>query len=141
MFTQGLLLLGAALSAVSSSLQPRQNSSLTSCPGYTASNVQDNGSSVTADLTLAGTACNIYGDDIINLKLLVEYQTGMVCRIYLIQTVTDSQKNKGYMSKFMIEPSRSSSCKNQYGPDLKMMESIQRIPSLSSLGPITLFLL
>ena len=47
-----------------------------SCPGYTASNVQQDSSSLTADLTLAGDACSVYGDDIVDLKLLVEYQSG-----------------------------------------------------------------
>jgi alpha-glucosidase len=47
-----------------------------SCPGYTASNVVTTESSLTADLTLAGAACNAYSDDIKDLKLVVEYQTG-----------------------------------------------------------------
>ena len=48
-----------------------------SCPGYQASNVvEKNGYIVGADLNLAGPACNIYGTDLNNLKLLVEYQTG-----------------------------------------------------------------
>lgn len=45
------------------------------CPGYEASNVVKSDSSITADLKLAGTACNVYGDDLKNLKLVVEYQT------------------------------------------------------------------
>jgi alpha-glucosidase len=45
------------------------------CPGYTASNVLKTDSSLTADLTLAGAACNVYSDDIKDLKLVVEYQT------------------------------------------------------------------
>ena len=49
----------------------------TSCPGYAASNVQQSGTTLTADLTLAGTACNSYGTDLQDLKLLVEYQTGI----------------------------------------------------------------
>ena len=47
-----------------------------SCPGYAASNVKQSGTTLTADLTLAGTACNVYGTDLKDLKLLVEYQTG-----------------------------------------------------------------
>ncbi|KAJ5715258.1 alpha-glucosidase, partial [Penicillium malachiteum] len=48
----------------------------TSCPGYRASNVKkQQGAVVSADLTLAGTACNIYGTDIEDLKLEIEYQT------------------------------------------------------------------
>lgn len=48
---------------------------LTSCPGYTASNVQTTASSLSADLTLAGPACNVYGDDLENLTLIVTYET------------------------------------------------------------------
>ena len=47
------------------------------CPGYSASNVTQSGNSLTASLSLAGDACNVYGNDISDLSLLVEYQTGM----------------------------------------------------------------
>lgn len=50
---------------------------LDSCPGYKASNFVSTGSTLTADLTLAGPACNVYGTDLTDLKLVVEYQTGM----------------------------------------------------------------
>ncbi|PVH99466.1 glycoside hydrolase family 31 protein [Periconia macrospinosa] len=65
---------GLATSAFGSALVPRQASN-DSCPGYAASNIQDNGAKVTADLTLAGSACNLYGTDVENLKLEVDYQT------------------------------------------------------------------
>ncbi|KAI1810828.1 glycoside hydrolase family 31 protein [Poronia punctata] len=45
------------------------------CPGYKASNVVETDGKLTADLTLAGEACDIYGTDLTDLKLLVEYQT------------------------------------------------------------------
>jgi alpha-glucosidase len=48
---------------------------LESCPGYRASNVVSTGSTLTADLTLNGPACNVYGTDLTDLKLVVEYQT------------------------------------------------------------------
>jgi alpha-glucosidase len=47
------------------------------CPGYEASNVVKTDSTLTADLTLAGNACNVYSEDIKDLKLVVEYQTSM----------------------------------------------------------------
>jgi len=81
MITKGLLVLGSAIPALAGALVERQSSSLASCPGYTASNVQDDGSKVTADLALAGTACNVYGDDLTDLKLEVEYQTGAYWRL------------------------------------------------------------
>lgn len=46
------------------------------CPGYQALNVKEQGSSLTADLVLHDGPCNVYGEDLQNLKLLVEYQTG-----------------------------------------------------------------
>lgn len=49
---------------------------LSDCPGYAASNVQTSDSGLTADLTLAGPACNTYGDDLENLVLSVTYESG-----------------------------------------------------------------
>lgn len=60
-----------------SALQPRQ-ADPNACPGYAASNVIEYNSGLTADLTLAGTACNVYSDDIKDLKLVVEYQTSEI---------------------------------------------------------------
>ncbi|OIW26130.1 glycoside hydrolase family 31 protein [Coniochaeta ligniaria NRRL 30616] len=44
------------------------------CPGYTASAVTTTSSGFTANLDIAGPACNVYGNDIANLTLSVEYQ-------------------------------------------------------------------
>lgn len=49
---------------------------LTSCPGYTVSSVTNTSNTITANLKLAGTACNVNGADVADLQLLVEYQTG-----------------------------------------------------------------
>jgi alpha-glucosidase len=49
---------------------------LDACPGYTASHVTSKGASLSADLTLAGTACNVFGEDVKTLKLQVDYETG-----------------------------------------------------------------
>ncbi|KAI6896478.1 alpha-glucosidase [Hortaea werneckii] len=71
----------AALSAIATAtpvpaLYSRQsNGDLSSCPGYSASNIQTSSTGMTADLSLAGDACNVYGDDIQDLTLTVEYQT------------------------------------------------------------------
>ncbi|KAF2098633.1 putative sucrase-isomaltase [Rhizodiscina lignyota] len=50
--------------------------SIDSCPGYVAGITGKSATSLTANLTLAGDACNVYGDDIRDLQLLVEYQSG-----------------------------------------------------------------
>lgn len=56
---------------------PRNSSAdpLASCPGYKASNIKTTGSSLTADLSLAGAACNVYGVDLKSLTLEVVYET------------------------------------------------------------------
>lgn len=51
------------------------SASLEKCPGYKVSNIRDNGHTLEADLRLAGEACNVYGEDLRQLKLRVEYQT------------------------------------------------------------------
>jgi alpha-glucosidase len=56
-------------------LVERDGTSVDDCPGYEASNVKKTDSSITADLTLAGDACDVYSADLKDLKLLVEYQT------------------------------------------------------------------
>lgn len=54
---------------------------LNACPGYKATNIRDDGSTLTADLSLAGQACNVFGTDIEQLKLQVAYETGTISRI------------------------------------------------------------
>ena len=51
---------------------------LNSCPGYRATNVQTTSYSLTADLTLAGAPCNVYGPDLVSLSLQVTYETGEI---------------------------------------------------------------
>lgn len=48
------------------------------CPGYTASNVANTATGLTADLALAGPACNVYGTDIEDLRLSVNYDNGQL---------------------------------------------------------------
>lgn len=71
---RGGVLFLASLVGAGVALQSR--SSNEDCPGYTATNVNQRGSSLEADLTLAGDHCDSYGTDLENLRLLVEYQTG-----------------------------------------------------------------
>ena len=52
------------------------NAALSTCPGYKVSNVKTTSQGVTADLALAGKACNVYGTDIDKLRLVATYETG-----------------------------------------------------------------
>ena len=45
---------------------------LDACPGYKTTSVNVHGNAFTANLELAGKACNVFGQDIENLKLEVE---------------------------------------------------------------------
>ena len=45
------------------------------CPGYKALNVVTTSRALTADLVLAGAPCNVYGNEIPALKLVVEHQS------------------------------------------------------------------
>lgn len=79
----------ASAGVIDYSIAPRQaSSSLDSCPGYTASSVVTNGDQiVSADLTLAGAACNAYGTDLTDLTLTVEYQTSRSRQTFAITNV------------------------------------------------------
>jgi len=68
-----ILVLWTALSSAAN-VDPTK---LDACPGYRATNVKTDSGKLTADLTLAGSACNIYGEDLKRLSLSVVYETSM----------------------------------------------------------------
>ncbi|RYP38739.1 hypothetical protein DL767_002479 [Monosporascus sp. MG133] len=71
-----LLFLAAAASAAA--VMPRDHpavDALAACPGYKASNVKTSALRLSADLTLAGEACDVYGTDLKDLVLEVSYDT------------------------------------------------------------------
>ena len=81
-----LLLLASLVDAAISAPGPDQ------CPGYNAVNINELEKSLTADLILAGDPCDLYGSDLKNLKLLVEYQTGQCPKAP--HSMNDSKKAK-----------------------------------------------
>lgn len=70
---QGLFLLAANFFEWSAAVPLRRAED---CPGYKASNVVRSKNGITADLTLAGSACNLYSPDIADLEFTAEWQTG-----------------------------------------------------------------
>lgn len=65
----------ACTTCATAAILPRQAAtSPDQCPGYSALNVVENGNTITADLSLAGPACSVYGYDLTNLKLFVQYE-------------------------------------------------------------------
>ena len=72
---KGLVATGCLIATASAAALATRDTS--TCPGYKASNVKASGGNiVSANLTLAGAACNVYGTDLDNLVLHVEYETG-----------------------------------------------------------------
>jgi alpha-glucosidase len=84
------------------------------CPGYTASNVVKTSHGMTADLSLAGTACNVYGTDIDDLKLTVEFQSEDRLHIEITPTYVGPQNSSWFVlpealvDKPVIDPSYES---------------------------------
>lgn len=72
---KSLLLSGLAASKALAEAVPDYDK-VDACPGYAASNVQTSESGLTADLKLAGEACNAYSDDLEDLVLTVTYESG-----------------------------------------------------------------
>jgi hypothetical protein len=58
------------------------------CPGYTANNVKYTEDGITADLLLAGPPCDVYGDDLNDLRLTVNYETGGFSEMQKIKILT-----------------------------------------------------
>ena len=67
------------------------------CPGYKASNIQQQSYGVTADLTLAGQACNSYGTDVESLQLTVETQSADRLNVAITPTYLDSSNITYYV--------------------------------------------
>ncbi len=74
----------AGLCSAAQTLQPYSTERpLSECPGYKASNVKTSSTGLTADLKLAGAACNTYGTDLEKLRLEVTYESGeWICGVH-----------------------------------------------------------
>ncbi|PSR97618.1 glycosyl hydrolases family 31-domain-containing protein [Coniella lustricola] len=66
--------LGVLASCTTASAPTLNDDPAVACPGYGASNVQTTSTSLSANLTLAGTPCHVYGQDIQDLTLQVTYE-------------------------------------------------------------------
>lgn len=83
-----LTFLASSALALPSRLVGRANDAdLSKCPGYAASNLVTTDTSLTADLKLSGDKCNAYADDLEDLKLEVEYQTGKRLKYRIIYII------------------------------------------------------
>lgn len=80
------------------------------CPGYQASNVRISSTGLTAHLVLAGNACNVYGTDIHDLDLTVEYQTTARLHVDIRPSYLSSQNESWYLlsTDWVSAPSQES---------------------------------
>ncbi|RFU25375.1 hypothetical protein B7463_g10963, partial [Scytalidium lignicola] len=67
------------------------------CPGYSASNIVQTPHGLTASLTLAGQACNVYGTDVETLNLTVEYQSSDRLHIAITPTYISSSNSSWFV--------------------------------------------
>jgi len=67
------------------------------CPGYTASNVKRTAYGLTAALSLAGDACNVYGTDVEYLDLTVEYQSNDRLHVEIVPTYIGASNSSWFL--------------------------------------------
>ncbi|KAL9091717.1 MAG: hypothetical protein Q9159_001232 [Coniocarpon cinnabarinum] len=67
------------------------------CPGYRATDVRQDSSGVTADLVLAGPACNTYGNDIHALAMSVQYQSKERLNVRIFPKYLDASNRSLYL--------------------------------------------
>ena len=89
------------------------------CPGYKASNVQTSATGVTADLALAGAACSVYGDDVAQLKLTVEYQTQSRIRVNIVPSSITAATSSWFILPEEYIPAGKQQDGTAQGNDLK----------------------
>ena len=74
------------------------------CPGYIASDIRENPTGLTADLTLAGSPCNVYGNDISDLTLSVEYQDTNRLAVKIFPRYLDASNQSQYLLSETLTP-------------------------------------
>ncbi|KAL9116184.1 MAG: hypothetical protein Q9227_000555 [Pyrenula ochraceoflavens] len=90
-------------------MDPQAVDAQTVCPGYTASNLVNKTNGFTASLTLAGDACNVYGTDINDLTLTVEYQTDQRLHVSVVPSYISSSNSSHYILSPSLVPAGNGS--------------------------------
>jgi alpha-glucosidase len=91
----------------------------TVCPGYKASGVSKSAHGLTAQLSLAGKACNVYGTDVDSLKLTVEYQSSDRIHIEITPTYIDASNSSWFeLPEALIPKPTIDSKTHAHGSDL-----------------------
>ncbi|KAL0959205.1 hypothetical protein HGRIS_014485 [Hohenbuehelia grisea] len=73
---------------LSDALEPNSTKSLnvSNCPGYSLHSLKESRTGLTAQLSLAGPACNAFGNDIVNLTIQVTYDTKTRLHVNIFDT-------------------------------------------------------
>ena len=87
--------IGAPL--ISNINDPQAVDAQTVCPGYTGSDVTRTNLGLTATLSLAGPACNVYGTDIETLSLTVEYQSADRLNVKIVPAYIGAENSSFYI--------------------------------------------
>lgn len=85
---------------------------ITQCQGYALSGMQETSGGMLANLTMQGSGCNAFGNDIKDLTLLVEYQTQERLHVHIYDT---AQQNWQIPEEYWARPSNE----NAQSSDLK----------------------
>lgn len=75
---------------------PEAVNAQSACPGYRASNVQKTSRGLTATLTLAGKACNVYGTDVESLNFTLEYLSATRVNLHITPSHVDASNASWY---------------------------------------------
>lgn len=84
------------------------------CHGYKASKVKKSSIGLTAQLSLSGPACNVYGTDIDSLELIVEYQTDTRLHVNITPSHITSHNQSWYLlpEEYVPAPKQGSGTKS-----------------------------
>ncbi|KAH8199014.1 hypothetical protein TruAng_006800 [Truncatella angustata] len=74
------------------------------CPGYKASNIAEHVAGFTAELGLAGEPCNVYGNDIKELILDVQYQNATRLNVRIYPRYLVAANNSQYILPEFLSP-------------------------------------
>jgi hypothetical protein len=77
------------------------------CPGYKAANIVTFDDTITADLSLAGPACNAYGNEISDLVLEVQYQNAAQLNVKIYPKYVTPSNRSLYILDESLSPSGS----------------------------------
>lgn len=90
-------------------MDPQAVDAQTVCPGYIASDVQTSDTGLSANLNLAGPGCSLYGNDIENLTLTVEYQDSSRLHVEIQPRFIGPENETWFILPEAIVPKPSSS--------------------------------